>query len=282
MLRASQSKLLPDDELADMRRMMTADQYDRELECSYDPAVPTWTAWDLGVGNATAVICAQLVGKEVHIIDYFEDVGQPLTYYVAWLNAKPYRYDTDLLPHDAGARELGTGKTREELLRANGRKVRTLKQQGIEDGIHATKMLLGRCWFDRGRTERMRECLANYHREWKDKMGVFRETPVHDWSSDCADAMRTLAMGLRETEKPRYPDYVSSGRRGASTGAAIFPGWGCDHHAAKLGMTPAAPCLVSGLNCCKRLGRAELRWPNQQAQLFLSSGGTKLSSARAS
>jgi len=64
--------------------------------------------------------------------------------------------------------------------------------------------LLGRCWFDRERTDRARECLANYHCDWNDRMGVFRETPVHDWSSDCADAMRTLAMGLRETAKPSY------------------------------------------------------------------------------
>jgi hypothetical protein len=35
-LRASQSGLLADGELADMRRMMTADQYDQELECSFD------------------------------------------------------------------------------------------------------------------------------------------------------------------------------------------------------------------------------------------------------
>ena len=235
VLRASDTALLPDDELAGMRRMMTADQYDQELECSfdaairgaiyrtelqemetsgrvcsvpYDPAVPVSTAWDLGIGDATAVICAQLVGKEVHVIDYYEDVGQPLTHYVDWLKARPYRYDSDLLPHDAAARELGTGKTREELLRANGRKVVVLKRQEVEDGINAVKMLLGRCWFDRVRTERSRECLANYHRDWNDRMGVFRETPVHDWSSHCADAMRTLAMGLRETAKPHYPEYV--------------------------------------------------------------------------
>ncbi len=156
VLRASQTNLLPADELDDMRRMMTADQYDQELECSfdaairgaiyrtelqemegegricsvpYDPSVPVWTGWDLGIGDATAVVCAQLVGKEIHIIDYYEATGEPLTHYVEWLDSKPYRYSVDLLPHDAAARELGTGKTREELLRANGRKadsVRTL------------------------------------------------------------------------------------------------------------------------------------------------------------
>ena len=73
-------------------------------------------------------------------------------------------------------------------------------------------MLLGRCWFDRVRTERVRECLANYHREWSDRLGVFREQPAHDWSSHGADAIHTLAMGLRETTKPRN-DMIEPGRR---------------------------------------------------------------------
>ena len=227
VLRASQSRLIPQHELDDMRGMLTADQYDQELECSfdaairgaiyraelaameadgricsvpYDPAVPVWTAYDLGIGDATAIVCAQLVGREIHIIDYYEATGEPLTHYVAWLDSKPYRYTTDLLPHDAGARELGTGKTREELLRANGRKVKVLERENIDDGINATKMLLPRCWMDRTRTERLRECLAHYHRDFNDKMGVFKDAPVHDWSSHASDAVRTLAMGLKEQQ----------------------------------------------------------------------------------
>lgn len=225
-LKASASGLLPQSELDDMRQMMTADQYDQELEVSfdaairgaiyrqelaamdsdgrlcsvpYDPAVPVWTAWDLGIGDATAIWCAQLVGREIHIIDYYEATGEPLPHYVAWLDSKPYRYGTDLLPHDAGARELGTGKTREELLRSNGRKVRVLPRQDVDDGINAVKMMLPRVWMDRERTARGRECLAHYRRDFNDKMGIYKDTPVHDWSSHGADAARCLAMGLRET-----------------------------------------------------------------------------------
>jgi hypothetical protein len=247
VLRASQTGLLDQEEIEDLRRMLTADAFDQEMECSfdaairgsiyrtelqemetsgricnvpYDPAVPVWTAWDLGIGDATAIFCAQLVGREIHVIDYHEDTGQALPQYVDWLNSKPYRYGLDLLPHDAGARELGTGKTREELLRANGRKVRVLPRQEIDDGINAVKMLLGRCWFDRQRTERARECLAHYHRDFNDKMGVFRDAPVHDWSSHGADALRTLAMGIQDAArlpqalKPQHVtrDYPSRGQ----------------------------------------------------------------------
>jgi hypothetical protein len=245
VLRASQSGLLPQSELDDMRRTLTADQYDQELEVSfdaairgsiyraemaaadadgricsvpYDPAVPVWTAWDLGIGDATAIVCAQLVGREVHVIDYYEAVGEPLTHYVHWLDNKPYRYTTDLLPHDAGARELGTGKTREELLRANGRKVRVVPRQDIDDGINAVKMLLPRCWMDRVRTERLRECMVYYHRDFNDRLGVFKDAPIHDWSSHCCDAVRTLAMGLKEARPDTGLDIVAAQRASFSRG----------------------------------------------------------------
>jgi phage terminase large subunit len=250
VLKASESGLLPDAELADMRAMMSADQYDQELEVSfdaairgaiyrtelaaieangrlcsvpYDPAVPVWTAWDLGIGDATAIWCAQIVGKEVHIIDYYEATGEALIHYVEWLDSRPYRYGLDLLPHDAAARELGTGKTREELLRANGRKVRVLPVQSIEDGIEAVKMVLGRCWFDRDRTVRGRECLAHYRRDFNDKMGIYKNSPVHDWSSHGSDAMRTLAMGLREAQ-PVPRDLTTPVRVRLDTGVASS-GW---------------------------------------------------------
>jgi hypothetical protein len=230
VLRASETGILPDDELRSARGTMTADQYDAEFECSfdaairgaiyrqelqameaegrlcavpYDPAVPVTVGWDLGIGDATSLVLAQQVGKEIHIIDYYENSGERLAHYCDWLADKPYRYGTDQLPHDAGARELGTGKTREELLKQNGRRVRVLPRQDVDDGINAVRMLLGRTWMDRAKTARLRECLANYHREFNDRLGVFRSEPVHDWSSHGADSLRTLAMGLKETAPPR-------------------------------------------------------------------------------
>jgi phage terminase large subunit len=226
VLRASQTGILPPDELASARRTMTQDQWDQEFEVSfeaairgaiyrtelqameaegricsvpYDPAVPVTVAYDLGIGDSTCLVLAQQVGKEIHIVDYYENSGERLAHYCDWLADKPYRYATDLLPHDAAARELGTGRTREELLRANGRRVRVLPRQDVDDGINAVRMLLGRTWMDRVKTARLRECLANYHREFNDRLGVFRSEPVHNWASHGADAVRTLAMGLRET-----------------------------------------------------------------------------------
>jgi phage terminase large subunit len=102
MLKASESGIIPDAELELARRDLTDDQYAQEFECSfdaaivgayygklmlraeqeghvtgvpYDPAALVWTAWDLGIRDATAIWFAQVIGREVRLIDYYEASG---------------------------------------------------------------------------------------------------------------------------------------------------------------------------------------------------------------
>jgi hypothetical protein len=36
--------------------------------------------------------------------------------------------------------------------------------------------------------------MKSYRREWDDKLGCYRDRPVHDWSSHVADCIRYLSM----------------------------------------------------------------------------------------
>jgi len=49
-------------------------------------------------------------------------------------------------------------------------------------------------WFDKEKTKYLLECLSQYHKEWDEKRGVFRNKPLHDWSSHAADAFRYFAV----------------------------------------------------------------------------------------
>ena len=126
----------------------------RVTDVPYDEAVPVTTAWDLGIGDSTAIWFLQQVGKEVHAIDYYEASGVDLGHYVRELQAKPYVYSHHILPHDAQARELGTGVSRTEILErlglTSGRLggIRIAPNLRIEDGIQAVRAMLPRCWFD--------------------------------------------------------------------------------------------------------------------------------------
>lgn len=229
MLKASESGLLPESELEDAKATMSEDAYEQEYECSfqaaltgayygkeliraekeericsvpYDRAVVVDTFWDLGVGDSTAIWFVQCVGKEIHLIDYLEDCGQGLDFYVRALKSRAYLYGTHYLPHDAAARELGTGKTRQEQLRTLGiGSMRILPKQNPEDGINAARMILNRCWWDKVKTARGLECLKNYQRKWDPKNQVFSTAALHNWASHGADAFRCLAMGLKEDKR---------------------------------------------------------------------------------
>lgn len=237
-LKASETGLIDPGELIAARKEMTDDQYEQEFECSfsaaligayygrdmnaaekdgritsvpYDRAAQVWTAWDLGIDDSTAIWFAQRVGREVHLIDYLEASGEALDYYVAELSKRPYAWAGHILPHDAEAKELGTGRTRVETLRSLGlTNIKVVPQQRVEDGINATRLLLPSCWFDAVKTKRGVDCLRNYQREFDDKTKAFRMRPLHNWASHGSDAFRYLAEGLpkmqqqSEIVRPRF------------------------------------------------------------------------------
>jgi hypothetical protein len=143
MLKASETGLIAPSELALGRSDLSEAQYAQEFECSfdaavvgayygalmreaetagriagvpYDPSAKVWTAWDLGIRDATAIWFAQIIGREIRIIDYYEACGVDLGHYVRALDAKTYACAGHIVPHDAQAKELGTGKSRLEVL----------------------------------------------------------------------------------------------------------------------------------------------------------------------
>lgn len=238
---ASQTKVIDEDELASARATMSEEEYEQEYECSWsaaligayyakplatlekaqklfaevphDPALMTDTFWDLGIGDTTAIWFVQQYMNEVRLIDYYETSGQGLDHYVKVIKEKPYIYNTHNLPHDAAARDLSTGKTRQESLRGYGLNTYIIPRQAIDDGIHAVRMLLPRCIFDI-KCKNGVMALQNYQRKWDAKNQTFLDKPLHDWSSNGSDAFRMLALGLRtpeQIEKRRYlPRYAES------------------------------------------------------------------------
>lgn len=249
MLRASETGILPDGELEAARRDMTPEAYAQEYECSFeaailgayygrdiaeaertgrigevpvDDAVPVHTAWDLGIGDATAIWFFQVVGGAIHVVDHYEAHGHGLPHYAQVLTSKGYRYGTHYVPHDARARDLGTGRTRiETMQQLTGRWPHVLPPGEVMDGINAARLTLPRCRFDAVKCRDGLEALRQYRADYDEKTRAFRDKPRHDWSSHSADAWRYLAMAWREMRpepKPVAPVHLIS----AIPGSAII------------------------------------------------------------
>lgn len=187
------------------KEMREADQAGRITEVDRVPDLPVHTAWDLGMGDSTAIWCFQIAGSEIRVVDHIEAHGEPLAFYAKQLDAKGYS-GTDWVPHDAKVRELGTGRTRIETLISLGRRPRLVPDHGLMDGINAARETLPRCWFDRQATAKGLECLRQYRADYDEKERVYRNQPKHDWTSHTADAFRYLAMAWREiVPQPEKP-----------------------------------------------------------------------------
>jgi len=190
----------------------------RRTGIPYDPVMPVHTVWDLGVSDSTTIWFYQSVGREIRIIDYYEATGEGLPHYANVLTARGYVYGKHYAPHDIQVRELGSGRSRIETARQLGINFQTVPNIPIEDGIHAVRMLLPRCWFDRLKTERGWECITNYKREFNDKMGEFKPLPKHDWASHASDAFRYLAVSMRD-------ERTTEGRKPATNRSRGSGGW---------------------------------------------------------
>ena len=235
VLRVSETQLLPEAEVEDLRRMLTPEAFAAEMECSfdaaiigayfakeldeaqaagrigdvpYDPLLPVHTAWDLGVGDSTAIWFFQVSRAEVRVIDYYEASGYGLPHYAAVLTSRGYTYGTDYLPHDAQARQLGTGRSLWETLHSLTNRIpRVLAQQNLMDGINAARISIASCWFDAYKCHDGLEALRAYRADYDDKRKAFTDRPRHDWASHGADAFRYLGLAWRQMqpEKPPKP-----------------------------------------------------------------------------
>ena len=207
---------LLEEEVAEMRKDMTADEFAREMMCSfdapiegsyygevindiqmrgqitgvpYDPNALVWTCWDLGIDDETVIWFLQRCGRELHVIDYLQETGKGLEYYVGQIKSKPYAYGCHVLPHDIKQRELGTGVARKDVLDAMLPNTFVCPMHTVEDGISATRAALRMMWFDKVRCEPGIMAIRNYHKSATGK-------PLHNWASHAADSLRVGCVAM--------------------------------------------------------------------------------------
>jgi hypothetical protein len=167
-----------------------ARQEKRICHLPYDEHAKTYTSWDIGIGDSCAIWVWQMVGKEIHCIDYYENSDEALAHYVRWLKSKNYLYEKHFLPHDAASREKGSGKSFADYAREAGLKVDIIPRQMNEMfGIECLRNNLNRFYFDYQKCEKGLKALENFRKEWNEKLGCYRERSYHDWASHGAKAM---------------------------------------------------------------------------------------------
>lgn len=247
MLKASETGIIDPKELVMLRASMSENEYDQEMECSfeaaitgayyakelqtaqnegritsvpYDPSVRVNTAWDLGMHDSMTIWFYQVVGKEIRVIDCYEASGYGFDHYAGVLDKRGYLYGKHYGPHDLAVRELGTGRSRLETAASLGIKFEICPNITINDGINAVRVTIPRMWFDAKKCETGLDAIKQYREKIDKKTGVAMG-PLHDWSSHYADAFRYLCVSYQDSKAvktsentPRYETLSSLGWMG--------------------------------------------------------------------
>ena len=184
------------------QEIQAAEKDGRIRAVPHDPLMPVDLFFDLGFADRVSIWAGQKTPFEIRILRYFEDDHQAIDYYLREVQTWGYVIGTCYLPWDGGTRSLGTGKSIEELMRAKGFKVRVNRQLSVADGINAVRTIFPQLYFDASLCADGLQYLRRYQWGPPTALGVPRSQPLHDDASHPADALRTLAVGIREPERP--------------------------------------------------------------------------------
>lgn len=221
LLKAEDTHLISAKELEDSRKVMSLDEFEQEFNCSfeasikgayyaqelqkmreenrikdvpYDTALQVHTVWDLGVGTNLAIGFYQAIANEVRMIDYWEgDANDGIQHAAIALQGKNYVYGKHFAPHDINARDMQTGKTRITLAQDLGINFEVVPMLKVKDGIELGRRLFSRLWVDQIRCAVWLDAMGQYRQEWDDNKGMFKDNPLHDWTSHKGDVHRYAA-----------------------------------------------------------------------------------------
>lgn len=209
----------------------------------FDPALPVYTVWDLGYGDATAIWFYQLAYSEVRLIDYWEDTGKdakqccevlygreiniealsPETSAITkWrfgstmpdhAHRTAYRYHIHSQPHDAAYKlQTARGRSFAQQCHEFGIKAVVIQPTNQETAIQATRKLFPQFWFDGKRCKEGMNVLRNYQFEYDSNNQVFKKLPLHNWASHGSKALeiigRTNVNTVKEPEAPPKPRFL--------------------------------------------------------------------------
>jgi phage terminase large subunit len=152
--------------------------------------------------DAFAIWAVQFVGKSIHVLNYYEAVGQPIGHHLHWMRENKYTPGNAriILPHDGDNAERVIDWNYRVAFEEAKYEVDVIPNQGTGAAklrIEAARRLFPRIWFNEATTEAGRDALGWYH-EKKDEERNVGLGPEHDWSSHGADAFGLMCVAYEE------------------------------------------------------------------------------------
>lgn len=175
---------------------------DRITSLSINSSLPCYTAWDIGIGDSTAIwIFQALENGKYNFVHYYQNHGENLEHYCRYLDNFKAKHDIiwgrHIVPHDMKNDEFIAGISRVEAAQKLGYTVEVLPRIPIDEGINAVRSLLPFCSFDKINCAHGIKCLDFYRKKYNDMLKVYYDEPCHDQWSHGSDAFRYACTGIK-------------------------------------------------------------------------------------
>ena len=92
------------------KELRKAQEEDRICSVPWERSVPVETFWDLGRADNTAIWFAQKVAMQTRVLEYYEATGEDISYFIKYVQNRPYTYRRHWLPHDAEHKTIHTSR----------------------------------------------------------------------------------------------------------------------------------------------------------------------------
>jgi hypothetical protein len=183
-------------------------------EFEAERGVPIYSCWDLGSSDNSAGWAVQPAGKAHNLLAWSAGEGKGAPGVAAVIReweAMLGPFAGHFLPHDCEITDKGSGKTYvQQLVECGIPRAKIIVVPRIRDvwvGIGEVRKILPHCWFHARCDEPMRSedgselpsgvaRLEAYRKKIERSTGILRDTPVGDYCSHTADALRTYAEAL--------------------------------------------------------------------------------------
>lgn len=229
-LRGSESGLIDQEELEAMRKSMTEDQYEQEVECSFEAAIqgailgrymtkaeaegrinqcqydpegaPIEISSDIGFHDTATWWFWQPKFGGFSLIDYDEDSGLDAEEWCHRLQTRlgNKRLGKIWLPHDARAKTFAAKHSALEQFWAKFGvpNVEIVPMTSKTDRINAARHIVDLCEFNQVNCFPGIEALKQWKYKWDEDRKEFSKEPEHDWASHPGDGFSYGAQIMRE------------------------------------------------------------------------------------
>ena len=122
------------------KQIQQARDEDRITMLNINRELPCNTAWDIGIGDSSAIWTFQVLGNgKLHFIDYYENHGVGLHHYLTYLDNFRSKHNiiwgNHYVPHDMRNREFSSGISRMDIAANLGYKMTPVIKDGQAYGL---------------------------------------------------------------------------------------------------------------------------------------------------